>query len=121
MTADIIPNDYVLTAAIRLANLWVNNNIGFYMKRMISWGLSNICTPNLPKHVFKDVPGFVESIDNNSLNPEYDARTAILLAISTDHWTKEKIIEFLKLYDSKEYNSFKIRHSRFLKESGFLE
>lgn len=120
--ADIIPHEISPSITKRLSDLWQRNIMPDRLKRMISWALYSVCMPNLQNGVFEDIPKLTKVIEENYLNPknDFDAYTAIHLAVLTNSWTKEITRKRLSFSD-KEYHYPQKENSRFLIESGFYE
>ena len=93
--ADIIPDEFIIPAVMRLAGLWCSSTLPRRMKRMVSWGMSSVCKPGLSQEVFRDIVGLAEAIDSNyySDDNEFDATAALYLAILTNHWSELEISE----------------------------
>jgi uncharacterized protein YjgD (DUF1641 family) len=116
---DIIPYEVLPDIAKKLTELWLCNQFPFELGRVISWGLSSICMPNLPKDIFQGIDGLTKAIENNYLHPRNreDKQTAIHLAVLMDYWTRDEIQKRLDSGDARKYLEREL--SRFLQESGF--
>ncbi len=110
--ANIIDHEVANNIADRLIELWMSDiPASSSLKRVISWGLSNICMPGLSiqkKH------GLVEVINNRFDNPGsgYDRIAAVHLAAITNEWPKEEII--LRLEQNQGIFEFGVDESRLL-------
>jgi len=118
---DSIPQTIVPAIAKRLIELWTRGNLSGGLKRMISWGIFSVCTPDLQKTDFQDIEGVDLIIRKYLESPEndFDYSAAINLAVLMES-IKEKEVKNL-LADSEHEMRFKSRKgtSRFLKSRGF--
>lgn len=116
--ADIIPHDTVAEIADQLVQLWMAEiDRGSYFKRIISWGVSNICMPGVK---IVERKGLREAIKENFDNPrnDKDRLAAVHLALIMNYWSKERVKE--KLSQSKGKLGYSVRESRLLTEMGII-
>lgn len=116
--ADIIPHDAVAEMADQLVQLWTAGiDRGSNFKRIISWGLSNICMPGLKIVERKGLREAIEDNFSNFLNV-VDRLAAVHLALITNYWSKEEVEE--RLSQSTEQQEHSVFSSRLLKEMGIV-
>lgn len=116
--ADIIPHVAVVDIANQLVQLWmaeINKDSNF--KRIISWGVSNICMPGLK---IVERKGLREAIEDNFSNPrnDKDRLAAVHLALITNYWSKEEVKE--KLSQNKEKLAYPVKRSQLLAKMGII-
>jgi len=118
---DSIPQTIVPSIAKRLVEIWTSGNLSGELRRMISWGIFSICTPDLQKTDFQDIDGvdlvtrkYLESPEN-----DFDFSAAINLAVLTGSLAEKEVKNLLA--DSKFSMSLKMRNAvpKFLKSQGF--
>lgn len=115
--ADIIPHNAVAPIADRLVELWlVDFGKSSNLKRVISWGMSSICLPELK---IQEREGLREAIEEKFSNPQNnkDRLAAVHLAFITDFWPIEQVKERL---DCQKEQEFSVRESRLLEELGVV-
>lgn len=111
--ADIIPRDMVSDISEQFLDLWLTDIGEFpHLKREISWGLSNVCMPELE---IKERSGLKETIEDKFNHPQNDRdrMAAVCLAVLTNQWSKEEARERLK--ESGADKDFPITLSRLLR------
>lgn len=111
--ANIIPHKEVSGIAERLVELWLSNRPP-YLKRMISWGLAMVCSPELKLQKRDDLEAVIEDNFKAPQNDQ-DRRAAIHVAVITNQWSKKETRDRIKQIMSDEL-FYRIKDSRFLKE-----
>ena len=111
--ADIIPQEAIADIAERLVELWISDmSASPNLKRIISWGLANVCIPGLR---IEKKSGLAEVIESNFNAPENnkDRIAAVHVAIVANEWSIEEAK--LRLKQSVVAKKYGISESRFLK------
>lgn len=115
--SNFISQEIAAKMCARLADLWMNMEASYNVRRTISWGLVNVCMPSFQGDMFQDIVGLEEMIEKCYKNPEneYDSWAAIYLGILLNLWGKEETQR--KINEIK--SEFVILNRRFLQERGF--
>ena len=102
-----------------LVELWVNRDMSYDVKRVVSWGIVNVCMPSFQGDILQNISGLEEMIVRRYQHPEneYDEWAAIYLAILLQLWSKEEIQR--KMKERKKGHSF--LKMKFLQQKGFLQ
>lgn len=111
--ADIIPQGIVAGIAERLVELWISDmSVSPNLKRVISWGLANVCMPGLK---IEKRSGLTEVIKSNFNAPgnNKDRIAAVHVAIVTNEWSINEAK--FRLKQSGVIQKYEISESRFLK------
>lgn len=114
---NLIPPDIAAKLCIELADLWVNRDMSYGVRRIVSWGIVSVCIPSFQMDILQGITGLEEMIEKCYRNPEneYDAWAAIYLGILLKLWSKEETERKIKERKSK----LAIIQKKFLKQKGF--
>ncbi len=118
---DAIPKTIVPSIAKRLAELWTSNCLSIGSRRMVSWGLFSICTPDLQKTIFQNIEGMNLTINKYIESPEndFDFSAAINMAVLTGCLTEKEIQKLLADKELSMRIRMRNRSPKYLKSQGF--
>lgn len=114
---NLIPPEIAAKLCIELADLWVNRDMSYGVRRIVSWGIVSVCMPSFPMDILQGITGLEEMIEKRYKNPEneYDVWAAIYLGILLKLWSKEETERKIKERKSRPA----LIQKKFLKQKGF--
>lgn len=118
--ADIIPSSLIHPIANTLASLWVSAHAEGNIRRVISWALSSVCTPDLQLDNIAQLPSAIEMYYEAPEN-DFDRLAAIHVSLVTKYWNlkyAKQIIDGLAPFVGVNVH---VDGSRFLMDQGLID
>lgn len=118
---NIIPQKFVLPIARRLIQLWTRSSISGDLRRMISWGIFSICSPNFQKEDFNDIEELDSTIKKFLKLPEndFDFSAAFTLAVLMESLKEKDAKKLLSMSKHNMRFGLRSKTSKFLNSRGF--
>ena len=113
---NLISQGIATEMCIRLVDLWVNSDMSYEVRWMVSWGIVRVCIPSFQGNILHGIIGLEQIIEKCYKNPEneFDEWAAIYLGILLKLWSKEETRRKIKEVKPK----FALLNKKFLQQRG---